>query len=215
MGRFGAGAVAVVVLVAVKRDAAVAGFGEVVVPAARDVLVAVRREGVVAFGAVFVKLDVVAGRVGVDFFAAAAAEAVVTPIAVFFSTNGDRVVAGEALAVATLGATEGDAFEVAETLGGVARAAAGLALTPSDSGVFGLAAVTSRFAGVGVFFAAVGVDGFAFSAATAATPSAATAATAAAATATSAVLGASSTTSGVRAAILKWRSGLITDNQFD
>lgn len=201
-----------VVFVAVKREAA--GLGEVVVPAARDILVAVGREGVVAFGVVFVKLDVVAGRVGVDFFAAAAAaeEAVVAPNADFFSTNGDRavvVVAGEARAVAAvLGATEGDALEVADTLEGVARAAAGLDLTPTDSGVFGLAAaVTSRFAGVGVFFApAVGVEGFPLSATTAATPSAATAA----ATATSAVLGSSATTSGARAATLKGKHESIT-----
>lgn len=200
-----------VVFVAVKREAA--GLGEVVVPAARDILVAVGREGVVAFGVVFVKLDVVAGRVGVDFFAAAAAEeAVVAPNADFFSTNGDRavvVVAGEARAVAAvLGATEGDALEVADTLEGVARAAAGLDLTPTDSGVFGLAAaVTSRFAGVGVFFApAVGIEGFPLSATTAATPSAATAA----ATATSAVLGSSATTSGARAATLKGKHESIT-----
>lgn len=200
-----------VVFVAVKREAA--GLGEVVVPAARDILVAVGREGVVAFGVVFVKLDVVAGRVGVDFFAAAAAEeAVVAPNEDFFSTNGDRavvVVAGEARAVAAvLGATEGDALEVADTLEGVARAAAGLDLTPTDSGVFGLAAaVTSRFAGVGVFFApAVGVEGFPLSATTAATPSAATAA----ATATSAVLGSSATTSGARAATLKGKHESIT-----
>lgn len=175
-------------LVALPRDVAGAGFGEVV---ASKVLVAVNRDdGVAGFGDAERLAE--AGLIGVVLFAAAVA---LTPVSGFFSTNGDRVAEeGDAFAVAVseLLAVDGDNLLVAndDTFDGVAlAAAAGLAFTPSVEGVFGFA-VTSLFAGIGVFLAA-GVVDFAFAAPTATAVAAPTAATAPTTTATASILSSS------------------------